>query len=223
MKKLALLFVMTVVLTVISFAQLKEGHIAYDIEMTSEDPDMAMAVQMFSGSTMDLYFSDKKARTDLSMGSMMSMTTLVDNETEEVMILMGGMMGDKGILTNSKEMAANDDTDMPEPKITLTNETKVISGYKCKKAIITDDEGGEMEYWYTEEIKSVTTDKKSEISKLPGLALQYATNKDGMVMTFTASNIETKLDAKTIKDKFSMTIPDGYEKMTYEEFTSIGN
>lgn len=221
MKKLALLFAMTIVTSVMSFAQMEEGHIVYDIEMSSDDPDMAMAVMMFSGSKMNLYFGDNKARTDLDMGAMMSMTTVVDNETEEILILMGGMIGERAVLTNSEEMEA-DQEEVEEPTVTLTKEKKEIAGYKCKKAIITDADGNEMEYWYTEDIKTVTTDKKAAISKLPGLALQYAVDREGMVMSFTANTVETSLDKKTIKEKLSLEIPEGYEEMTYEEFTSMG-
>jgi GLPGLI family protein len=221
MKKLALLFAMTIVTSVMSFAQMEEGHIVYDIEMTSDDPDMAMAVMMFSGSKMNLYFGDNKARTDLDMGTMMSMSTVVDNETEEILILMGGMIGERAVLTNSEEMET-DQEEVEEPTVTLTKEKKEIAGYKCKKAIITDADGNEMEYWYTEDIKTVTTDKKAAISKLPGLALQYAVDREGMMMSFTAKTVETSLDKETIKEKLSLEIPEGYEEMTYEEFTSMG-
>jgi len=221
MKKLALLFAMTIVTSVMSFAQMEEGHIVYDIEMTSDDPEMAMAVMMFSGSKMNLYFGDNKARTDLDMGSMMSMSTVVDNETEEILILMGGMIGERAVLTNSEEMET-DQEEVEEPTVTLTKEKKEIAGYKCKKAIITDADGNEMEYWYTEDIKTVTTDKKAAISKLPGLALQYAVDREGMMMSFTAKTVETSLDKETIKEKLSLEIPEGYEEMTYEEFTSMG-
>jgi len=56
----------------------------------SDDPDKAMAVAMFGASTMDLYFSGDLARTELNFGSMMSMATLVNNETEDILILKGG-------------------------------------------------------------------------------------------------------------------------------------
>ncbi|MDG1427593.1 MAG: hypothetical protein P8P87_01815 [Crocinitomicaceae bacterium] len=90
MQKLVLLFAMTIVTSVMSIAQLKEGRISYDIEMSSDDPDKAMAVAMFGASTMDLYFSGDLARTELNFGSMMSMATLVNNETEDILILKGG-------------------------------------------------------------------------------------------------------------------------------------
>ena len=189
--------------------------------MSSEDPDMAMAVMMFSGSTMDLYFANDMARTDLSFGSLMSMTTVMNSATEEVLILMGGMMGDKAVLTNSEEMEL-DEEEVEDPTVTLTKEKKEILGYKCKKAIITDADGNEMDYWYTEEIKTISTDSKSTISKLPGLALEYSVDREGMMMSFTAKKVKTSLDEATKESKLSMEIPDGYEEMTYEEFTSMG-
>lgn len=221
MKKHLLLVAMTIVTSVMSFAQLEEGHINYDIEMSSEDPDMAMAVMMFSGSTMDLYFANDMARTDLSFGSLMSMTTVMNSATEEVLILMGGMMGEKAVLTNSEEMEL-DEEEVEDPTVTLTKEKKEILGYKCKKAIITDADGNEMDYWYTEEIKTISTDSKSTISKLPGLALEYSVDREGMMMSFTAKKVKTSLDDATKESKLSMEIPDGYEEMTYEEFTSMG-
>jgi len=41
-----------------------------------------------------------------------------------------------------------------------------------------------------------------------------------MVMTFIATTIELKLDEATKASKFSFAIPEGYEKMTYEELSS---
>lgn len=221
MKKLALIFALFILQTNVSNAQLEQGHIGYDVEMSSDDPDMAMAVMMFSGSKMNLYFAEKKARTDLDMGTMLSMTTIVDSESSEILILMGGMLGNKAILTNSEEMEADEES-IEEPTVTLTKETKEIAGYECKKAIITDADGNEMEYWYTEEISTVTTEKNSAVSKLPGLALQYTVDREGMLMSFTASVVETTLDEETIDAKLSLEIPEGYEELTYEEFTSMG-
>ncbi|MDG1331624.1 MAG: DUF4412 domain-containing protein [Crocinitomicaceae bacterium] len=221
MKKLVVLFAVTILTSVMSFAQMKEGSVSYDIEVSSDKEEMAMAVMMMNGSSMDLYFSDDKARTELDMGSMMSMSTVVDNVSGEVLILMGGMMGNKAIVTSSEEMDVKEE-EAPEYTVTLTKEKKEIAGYKCKKAVVTDEDGNEMEYWYTEEIETATTDSKSAIAQLPGLALEYSTDREGLVMSFTASKVETSLDNATKASKFEMTVPDGYEEMTFEEFSSMG-
>lgn len=222
MKKLILLFAVTVLSSAMSFAQLKEGHIAYTIDISSDDPEAAMMVSMFNGSTMDLYFTEELARAELDFGALMSMTTVVNNKTEDILILMGGMMGNKAVLTNSKEMEGDDEETTVEPTVKLTKEKKTILGYKCKKALVIDEDGNEVEYWYTEAIKPVVTDAKAAASKLPGLAMEYAIDRDGMIMTFTATNIETSLTDATKNEKLSLSIPEDYEEMTYEEFIQFG-
>ncbi|MFK7785806.1 MAG: DUF4412 domain-containing protein [Crocinitomicaceae bacterium] len=221
MKKLVLLFAVTILTSVMSFAQMEEGHISYDIEVSSDEEGMEMAVMMFNGSTLDLYFADNKARTDMDMGTMMSMTTIMDNGSGEILMLMGGMMGSKAVKTTTDEMNV-DEEEEAEMDIQLTKEKKTIAGYKCKKAIITDAEGNELVYWYTEDIKTATTDNKSAAAKLPGQALEYSMNQGGLVMSFTASKVETSLSSADKDSKFSMTVPDGYDEMTFEEFTSMG-
>jgi GLPGLI family protein len=222
MKKLVLLFAVTILTSVMSFAQMTEGHISYDIDVSSDEAGMEMAVMMFNGSTLDLYFGGDKARTDMDMGSMMSMTTIMDNNSGEILMLMGGMMGNKAVKTSSEELEADNEEEEPEIDIELTNEKKEIAGYKCKKAIIKDADGNEMEYWYTEDIKTTTTDAKSAAAKLPGQALEYSMNNQGLVMSFTATKVETSLSAADKKEKFNMEIPAGYDEMTFEEFTSMG-
>ncbi|MEJ6798988.1 MAG: DUF4412 domain-containing protein [Crocinitomicaceae bacterium] len=202
-----------------SFAQPKEGYIAYTIDVSSEDPDMAMSVAMFNGSKMELYFDGDKARTELDFGALMSMTTVINSKTDEVIILTGGMMGNNAVLTTSKEMEVDEDV-IPESTVTLKKDKKTILGYKCKKAIITGADGNETVYWYTDKISAISTDKTSSISQLPGMPLEYAVDRDGMVMTFIATIIELKLDEAAKASKFSFTIPEGYEKMTYEELSS---
>ena len=221
MKKLVLLFAVTILSSVMSFAQMEEGHISFDIDVSSEEEGMEMAVMMFSGSTLDLYFADNKARTDMDMGSMMSMSTIMDNGTGEILMLMAGMIGEKAVKTTSEELNAEEE-ETPEYKVELTKEKKTIAGYKCKKAIVTDEEGDELIYWYTEDIKTSTPDAKSALAQLPGQALEYSIDKNGLMMSFTATKVATSLSDADKKEKFSMEVPEGYEEMTFEEFTSMG-
>jgi GLPGLI family protein len=223
MKKHIVLFAFALLSSAVSLAQMKAGHISYDIEVSSDNPDMEMAVMMFTGSTLDLFFADGKARTDMDMGTMMSMTTIMDEKSGDVLMLMGGMMGDKAVKTTKEEMEAGADTEeTPEFDIELTKETKTIAGYTCTKAIVTDESGTKVEYWYTEEIGVRSTDTKSVQNQLPGQPLEYAVDNNGLLMTFSASKVETSLSKADKKTKFSMEIPEGYEEMTYEEFTSGG-
>lgn len=222
MNRLILLFTLALFACNLSFGQLKEGHISYKMEVSTDNPDMEMAVMMFQGSTLDLYFSGNVASSEMNMGSMMSMTTVVNNESGKILMLMGGMVGNKAVLTDADEISDGQEEEEITPDIKLTDETKKILGYTCKKAIISDTSGTEMIYWYTEEIKTLGTDKNSTISKLPGQAMQYSTNANDMVMTFTAVKVETTLDDDTVASKLSFDVPAGYDLITYEEFSSLG-
>ena len=135
MKKKFVFFALTLITSTLSFAQMKEGHIAYEIEVTSDNPDMEMAVMMFNGSKMNLYFGESHGRTDLEMGTMMSTTTVVNNNSGEVLILMGGIIGEKAVKTTTDVMEAETEEDaIPEADIKFTKEKKIIAGMQCKKS-----------------------------------------------------------------------------------------
>ena len=126
------------------------------------------------------------------------------------------------MLTTSEALNVNEEN-VEDPEIILTEETKVILGYKCKKAIVTNPNGMQIDYWYTDEIQTVATNPSDVTAKLPGVCLKYYTDTDGMLMTFTATLVEESLDKETLKEKFTMEFPDGYKEMSYEEFSTMGS
>ena len=60
MKKIILSLVLTVSTVYSSFGQLTEGHISYQIDISTDNPDMQMAIGMMQGSSLDVYFKEKK-------------------------------------------------------------------------------------------------------------------------------------------------------------------
>lgn len=219
MKKI--LFTLAVVCFSFSFiiAQSNEGHIVYKIDVSSDDPEMAMGVAMLNGASMEISFQGKKSSTTMNMGAMMSVTTIT-NEADEVLMLMGGMMGKKAIKTSVDEMKKSSDSeDMPEFEIQLVKGKKTVAGYECKKAIIESEEGEDVIYWYTEEFKMNNEAQGNANGKIPGVALAFETSNGGMVMSFEASKVDSKVKDKSV---FSMKIPEGYDEMTYKELNSMG-
>lgn len=222
MKKITLLLALFVVASTTTLAQLKEGHVSYEISVSSDDPEMAMAIMMMDGSSMDVYFSGDLVCTELNFGAMFSMSTVANDKSGEVLMLMGGMMGNKAVLTTQEEMKADADETAVEPTVVLHKDKKKILGYKCKKAVLIDQDGNEMIYWYTKAIKPKNPDVNSPANKIPGLALEYQTNQGGMLMSFVATNVEKSLKEDKKTEKLSMTVPEGYETLTYEEFSGMG-
>ena len=92
--------------------------------MSSDNPEMEMQLAMMQGSTLDLFFKEGKSRTEMKMGAMMTITTIVDSESEDMMMLMGGMMGNKAIHSTLSELEAEGTEEKPEYEVELTKKTK---------------------------------------------------------------------------------------------------
>lgn len=218
MKRFLLSIALTVITAVSANAQLTEGHVQYKIDVSSDNPEMEMAISMMQGSTLDLYFSGDKSRTEMSMGAMMKISTITNAESEDVLMLMSGMVGKKAVKSNLSEMEA-EGTEKPEYDVELTDETKKIEGYVCKKAILTDEEDNEMIFWYTEEI---AVNKKGQTylnSDVPGFPMEFELNQGEMIMSMVVTEFEDKLKDDSV---FDIVIPEGYDEMTMEELKSMG-
>lgn len=221
MKKFLIQSVFTIVSTLGLHAQMTEGHIAYKIDASTDNPDMQMAIGMMQGSTMEIFFKDKMTRSEMKMGSMMTVTTITNETSKDVLMLMGGMMGNMAVKSNLDEYEERKE-EQPEFEITFTDETKDVTGYKCKKALMTSEDGFESVFWYTEEIMVSKKGQSYLNEEIPGFPMQFEINNQGMKMTMTVTSVEDKLDKKKSSSFFDMTIPSGYKEMTLEELGSMG-
>lgn len=221
MKKLLLSLTLIVGSITVNYAQIKEGHVTYKIDISTENPDMEMVVGMMQGSTLDIYFKEKMTRAEMKMGSMMNMTTISDEKSGKLLMLMSGMIGKKAISTTTEELSNKDEKEKPKYEVELVDETKDIAGYKCKKAILTDEEGNESTFWYTEEIEVSKKGQNYLNENVPGYPMQYEINNSGLVMGMTVTNITKELSKSDLK-LFDMAIPEGYAEMTMEELQQMG-
>ena len=58
--------------------------------------------------------------------------------------------------------------------------------------------------------------------EIPGFPLQFTQNANGLIMSFTAIEVEESIDKKKKKILFSVEVPDGYTEMTPEELQKMG-
>jgi GLPGLI family protein len=123
----------------------------------------------------------------------------------------------KSSITDAKKQTEN----IPEVNVKLEIETKEILGYNCKKAILTDGEGNESVYWYTNELNVDKNGQNMMNDKIPGVALEYEINQQGIKMLMSAITVEQKLDKKS-KELFEMTIPKGYTEVSAEDLQKLG-
>jgi GLPGLI family protein len=199
------------------FAQ--ELTVKYEISMKSDDPDVQSQLGMMQGSTLQIFSKGNKSRTEMSMGGLMTTTTIVDSDKKKGVMIMDGMLG-KQAATFDEGMNEKDDEAEEDFEIELVNETKVILGYTCKKAIIYTEEDVELVYWYTEEI----TPKDGSLGKyvkkeVPGLALEFSVEQPQMTMVFVATEFKEKV--KETKGMFDIEVPEGYTEKTFEEISNM--
>lgn len=85
----------------------------------------------------------------------------------------------------------------------LINQTKNINSISCKKAIAIDDEGNEIEAWYTEDI--AISNGPAIYGGLPGLIIQLKTkSRFFKVQTIEKTNTEEKFDFPSIENSITM-------------------
>lgn len=223
MKKLILSAIFAICTVATTMAQLEEGHVKFNLDVSASDPQMEMAVGMMQGSTVDVYFSGESIHSEVNMGAVMKVQTIVLGESGEALILMSGMMGNTAVPTSTEAMEKEAEANpAPEMEIELVDETKEILGYTCKKAIITDEDGNETITWYSEDLKVNTKGQSYHNEQIPGFPLEFTQSANGMSMAFTAAEINEKIDKKKKKTLFSVEIPEGYKEMTPEELKSMG-
>lgn len=210
----------SVVISVASFAQNKEGHIAYKVDVTADKPEMQMQVGMMQGSSLDLFFKEDNTRSEFSMGTMMKMITITNPKDDAMLLLMSGMLGTKAIKSTITE-AKKQSEGAEALNVKLENETKKILGFDCKKATLTDSEGNESTFWYTEEFTVNKSGQNMLNEKIPGTPLEYVINQQGIKMTMTATKLDKKIDKK-LKDLFEMKVPEGYTEVSPQDLQNMG-
>ncbi len=205
--KTALFLVVTAALFLTSCSpKTFQGSVNYTIDY--ELPEAMEAQRAMLPTNMLMYIGEGFTRVEQK--TMMGDQIVITDTKEKSAVLLMNMMGQKMAIT----MNSDDTPETEEPKIEYLDETKVVAGYNCKKAIVTtkDEEGEEqsVEVYYTKEIPSEANDK---LKGLDGFPLEYGISAQGMLMTMKAKEIKKEKVAKNLSE-----IPEGYETMTMEEF-----
>lgn len=216
MKKNLLLFVISICTILTINGQSNKGYVKYKIAVSSDVPEMEMAIQMFSDSKLEVYFNESNSLTDMKLGSMMSLKTII-SESEGVLLLVDGMMGNLAIRTTKSEMdELNDET--ADLEVQFSSETKDILNYKCKRAEVIQGENS-LIFWYSESLMMPENDLLNAGGKIPGLILAFETDDGGMQMSFEATEVKESFEES---DVFSIAIPEGFKEVTFKEFTTMG-
>ncbi|MCB0520501.1 MAG: DUF4412 domain-containing protein [Saprospiraceae bacterium] len=199
------------------FAQkkIKEGVVKFEMKADGDDPTMAL----LGGTTLDFYFSGDMQRMDMNMmGGMMRVQTFIPSKSPKDGAIIMDMMGQKiQIIDLTEDDLSNSNSFMKTDNIKEIvydpSDKKDIAGYPCYRAKLKMNDGMEMKYYITEKIQPPAPIKAGTTNSLKGYPLEMIIDTgQGMEMTLTATEVSGKVE----KDSFN--IPEGYAKMTMEEF-----
>ncbi len=186
------------------------GIITYDITYDGDEVDEATRAQLPTQIVVSM--SGNKVRNE-QVSSFYTMASISDLEKGSAIILIDAM-GMKIAVNQTKEDIDKNKAEakLADPIIKFVEETKMIAGYKCKKAEVTEGEDI-VEVYYTEEIAvPAGMNDNNGFKGINGMLMQYTVVQQGMTMTMTVKEV------KKAKIKGALfIIPDDYDVKTMEE------
>jgi hypothetical protein len=192
-----------------------DGVITYKISYPDSKYSEAQ-MNMFP-KVMTVSVKGSKARTEMNVGG--GTTVEILDYVAKTKVALINMMGQKFAIKQTREEIEKENADAPKGSINVTNETKNIAGYNCKKAIVTTDEDGvktTFEVWFTEEIGSKDANFDNPLYKdINGVLLEFSLKTPQIAMKFSATSVEKK----TVPAK-DFEIPADYTLTTQEELKS---
>ena len=198
------------------FAQkeVKEGIISMKISMSSDNEQVNASLAMLGDMSTTTYFKGQKSRTEMKSPMTGNNTTIIDNSTKEMLILLDNPMLGKKYMKNSMDIS---DEDLKNITVTETGDTKTILGYKCKGydvIIKKDDAETKMTLYTTDKILAPNQNSSGLGGKINGYPMYLELNvaQSGMPLKTMMEVVEIKSESID-NSKFDMTIPEGYTQM----------
>ena len=204
----------------ILFGQESMGKITYQIDFSSEDDQLKATLGFLQGSKMDVYYQDQFTRSEMSMGSMMTISTITDTIGENVIVLMDGVNGKTAIKTPMSEIEELEDTTIASPM--YLEEYKEILGFSCQKVIVENAAGEKSNYWITREINAARVGQNYLSNEVDGFPLEFELYNKGLKMHLTAINYSNHLEGLNTDELFNNYIPKGYRILSKEELFQTG-
>ena len=202
----------TLLLSAVCFAQktISEGTVRYEISLQSRSkenkPDNA-----FAGATSTTYLKGGLSRTEMKT-ALGTETSIYNSKTGNAAILKE-YSGQKLMILLTKENWDARSKKFEGIVFETANETKVIEGYNCKRAIAQLKDGASISVYYTPDLVAINKDYDRAFLNLPGFPLEYEIETAKLLFSYKLSSIDFNT-VPSSKFEYPQT---GYRVMTYEE------
>ena len=189
---------------------ISEGTLVYNISIQTGDKEPKIA-DMLDGATTTVYIKGSQTRSEMLSG-LGSESTIHDAKTGSGVILKD-YSGQKLMITLSQNDWEKKNKKYEGLTYEITDETNVIAGYNCKKAIAKLKDGTSFIVYFSPDLKVANKEYDYPFKTLPGLAMQYEWQSGKMKFKYTLSKVSFD---PVQSSKFD--IPNsGYRVLTFEE------
>jgi len=145
-----------------------------------------------TGAAKQFYLKGRLTRIDISSQGF-KQSVIYDNNTGTAVILKEiGLEKYKSVLTEDEWKKEN--KRFQGLTLTLTNETKTILGYECKKAVTNLKDGSAYNVYYATAIIPSATENPYQFKDIPGFVLEYETSGNSNSDKITYSAIQINLN-----------------------------
>ncbi|MCC7232399.1 MAG: GLPGLI family protein [Bacteroidia bacterium] len=192
--------------------KIQEGKVTFEISYAGTAGDEHTHASMPREAI--TYFNGKKTRTEISMGNGMGSQIMIADQEKGTGVMLLDMMGKKVAIISDQKDAKKPEAQKPD--VAVTDETKKIAGFDCRKATVTmhSDKGKDYAFdvWFTDDI-GIRNGYNSQIDGINGYMLEFESRQGAGNMKFTAKSVE---EIPVGQEMFE--IPKDYTVMTQEEF-----
>lgn len=142
-----------------------------------------------SNAVKTIYVNGKMFRSDLQSSSF-DQTTFVNGVDGSVVILRE-IGSNKYMSRFDEEQWKKQNAKYEGAKVQLLNETRLILGLTCKKAVVSLKDGTTVNVFYSNDISISVEENPFQFKAIPGLVLEYSTRAENSenIITYTATKI----------------------------------
>jgi hypothetical protein len=195
--------------------RISEGVITYDAELVDVNSPMAD----MAPSKMVINFKGNKTTVEMSAGmGLLTMSFISDPDLQTFSTVVKFMGDRRAVVQNAEEIQK--ENELFNIEIIPSTQTKMIAGYKCKKARVHYKGGAPHDYdiYYTDEINIKNSNFTNPYYKMEGVLMEYRIKKFGLEMQFVANSV-----TKEPVDDAVFQIPKDSKIITIEEMTDLFN
>lgn len=194
---------------------ISEGSIEYAASVL----DMSNSMASMAPSKMLIKFKNNKSIVEMSAGMGLFSTSFVSDPETKTLTQMVKLLNKKFVVYQDSN-SIKKENESYKFEIKPTNETKIICGYKCQKAIVhiteSEVEAPDFTIYYTKELNIKDPNFSNPFQAIDGVLMEYQLKKFGLEMKFVA----TKIAKEAVDDK-DFEVPTDYKKITPKELDEL--